>query len=184
MLHPRGEALRADDFQACPFFVRAYDNIGPTIDPFSFQNFEQTFRKALAIDEEAYGPNHPEIAADLGNLAVCLARLKKNDEAEATIRRALPIDEVTYGSGHPFVAIRLRILAGILSEAGRLSESELLHRQALSIDVATYGAEHPVIVTDLEELADLLNSAGRSEEAATLYQHARMMRESVGETQP
>ena len=28
-------------------------------------------RRALAIDEESYGPDHPNVASDLNNLARC-----------------------------------------------------------------------------------------------------------------
>ena len=52
-------------------------------------------RRALAIDEESYGPDHPEVATDLNNLAVLLKDTNRLAEAESLSRRALAIDERT-----------------------------------------------------------------------------------------
>jgi len=65
------------------------------------------FERALAIDEQAYGPNHPEIAIDLSNLAGVLRELGRPGEARLLAERALAIDEQAYGPDHPTV-MRLR----------------------------------------------------------------------------
>jgi hypothetical protein len=39
-------------------------------------------RRALAIDEQSYGPNHPEVATDLNNLAQLLDATNRLVEAE------------------------------------------------------------------------------------------------------
>ena len=36
-----------------------------------FQQAEPLYRRALAIDEASFGPDHPEVATDLNNLARC-----------------------------------------------------------------------------------------------------------------
>ena len=64
------------------------------------------YERALAIDEAAYGPNHPEVATDVNNLGFVLQDLGDLAGAKAHYERALAIDEAAYGPDHPQVAIR------------------------------------------------------------------------------
>jgi Tetratricopeptide repeat len=48
-------------------------------------------RRALAIDEKSYGPEHPNVARDLNNLAKLLQATNRLAEAVPLIRRALVI---------------------------------------------------------------------------------------------
>ena len=68
-------------------------------------------RRALAIDEKSYGPEHPNVATDLNNLAQLLKATNRLEQAEPLMRRALAIDEKSYGPEHPNVAIDLNNLA-------------------------------------------------------------------------
>jgi hypothetical protein len=51
--------------------------------------------RALAIDEAAYGPDHPEVARDLNNLVLILQDLGQPKAARPLQARALAIDEAT-----------------------------------------------------------------------------------------
>jgi tetratricopeptide (TPR) repeat protein len=62
------------------------------------------FERALAISEKSYGPDHPEVAMGLNNLANLLRDTNRLSEAEPLYRRALAIDEKSYGANHPNVA--------------------------------------------------------------------------------
>ena len=70
----------------------------------AFSDAEPLFRRALIIDEASYGPEHPDVAADLNNLAGLLRATNRLAEAEPLYRRALAIDEASYGPDHPAVA--------------------------------------------------------------------------------
>ena len=61
-------------------------------------------RRALAIDEKSYGPDHPNVATALNNLAGLLEETNRLAEAEPLMRRALAIDEKSFGFDHPKVA--------------------------------------------------------------------------------
>jgi tetratricopeptide (TPR) repeat protein len=91
------------------------------------------YRRALAIDEKSYGPDHPEVATDLNNLAGLLQATNRLAEAEPLIRRALAIDEKSYGPDHPDVARDLNNLAGLLQATNRLAEAEPISRRQLVI---------------------------------------------------
>ena len=102
---------------------------------------EPLMRRALAIDEKSYGPEHPTVAIHLNNLALLLRNTNRLAEAEPLYRRALAIDEKSYGPAHPTVAIRLNNLAFLRADLGDWSEAARLHRRAVPIMTATANRE-------------------------------------------
>lgn len=63
--------------------------------------------RALAIGEQVYGPDHPEVAIRVNNLGLVLQDLGDLAGARAHFERALAIAEKAYGPDHPtVVAIR------------------------------------------------------------------------------
>ncbi|WP_018639724.1 tetratricopeptide repeat protein, partial [Parafrankia elaeagni] len=55
--------------------------------------------------EATYGPDHPEVALGLNNLASALRTLGRAGEALPLFQHALTITEATYGPDHPSVLI-------------------------------------------------------------------------------
>jgi tetratricopeptide (TPR) repeat protein len=129
-------------------------------------------RRALAIDERSYGPDHPEVAINLNNLALLLKATNRLAEAEPLMRRALAIDEPSYGPDHPKFSIRLNNLAQLLKDTNRLGEAELLMRRALAIDERSYRPDHPNVARDLNNLALLLQDTNRLGEAEPLLRRS------------
>jgi tetratricopeptide (TPR) repeat protein len=143
---------------------------------------EPLMRRALAIDEAAFGPDHPKVVKSLSNLAQFLQDTYWMKAAEPLMRRALAIDEATYGPEHPEVAIRLSNLAELLYAMNRLAElaeAEPLMRRALAIDEAAYGPEHPHVARDLNNLAQLLKKTKRPIEAEKLMRRALAIDEAA-----
>ena len=56
-------------------------------------------RRALAIDEKSFGPDHPKVAIRLNNLALLLRVTNRLAEAEPLVRRALKIEAI-FGAEH------------------------------------------------------------------------------------
>ena len=79
-------------------------------------------RRALAIDEQSFGPDHPNVAIRLNNLALLLQATNRLDEAEPLMRRALVI-LVTFGRQTGYDHPNLRMFAenyrGLLTKLGR-----------------------------------------------------------------
>src|SRR5258706_262607 len=111
--------------------------------------------RALAIRERTLGPEHPDTATSLHNLAESLWVANRPSEAEPLIRRELAIDEKSLAPVHPDVAIRLNALARLLRATNRLGEAEPLLRRALSIFEKSLGADHPSTVTVRNNLSRL-----------------------------
>jgi tetratricopeptide (TPR) repeat protein len=137
-----------------------------------FGAVEPLFRRALAIDEQNYGPDHPDVARDLGNLAGLLYATNRLAEAEPLYCRALAIDEQSYGPDHPDVARDLNNLAGLLYDTNRLAEAEPLYRRALAIWEGSLGSEHSWVAGALNNLAALLRATNRLGEAEPLFRRA------------
>jgi len=138
----------------------------------AYTEAEPLYRRALAIDEASYGPDHPAVARDLNNLAQLLQDTNRLDEAEPLMRRTLAIDEASYGPDHPAVARDLNNLAQLLHDTNRLAEAEPLMRRALEIDEESYGPDHPDVAIDLNNLATLLQDTNRLAEAEPLMRRA------------
>jgi hypothetical protein len=93
---------------------------------------EPLMRRALAIHEQWFGNDHPNVATFLNNLAQVLQATNRLGEAEPLMRRALAIDEQSFGNEHPNVARDLNNLAALLQDTNRLAEAEPLMHRALA----------------------------------------------------
>ena len=111
-----------------------------------FGEAEPLMRRALEINESAFGNQHPTVAICLNNLAALLLNTNRLGDAEPLMRRALEIDEAAFGNQHPTVAISLNNLATLLHATNRLKEAEPLMRRSLDI-LGSFGRqtghEHP-----------------------------------------
>jgi tetratricopeptide (TPR) repeat protein len=128
---------------------------------------EPLMRRALEIDEQSFGGDHPNIAIRLNNLAQLLQTTNRLAEAEQLMRRALEIDEQSLGSDHPNVARDLNNLGQLLRDTNRLAEAEPLMRRDLEILLRFTGAtghEHPYCQTALRNYTSLLQQMGYNRE--------------------
>ena len=146
---------------------------------------ELLMRRALAIDEQCFGLDHPNVARDVNNLAVLLQYTNRLAEAEPLMRRALGIDEQSFGPDHPDVARGLNNLALLLYATNRLSEAEPLMRRALAIVEQSFGPDHPNVATALNNLAQLLKATNRLIEAEPLMSRSlAIVEQSFGPDHP
>ncbi|CAB1118954.1 unnamed protein product [Ectocarpus sp. CCAP 1310/34] len=145
-----------------------------------FHEAESLYKRSLSIDEKVYGPDHPEVAADLNNMAVLMEsqarRWGSSDkflgstsgkcvEAVPLHRQSLGIREKTLGPEHPDVAESLNNLAGVLRSQASVNpvfeilrnfqDAEPLYERSLAIDEKVYGPDHPEVATDLNNWAAL-----------------------------
>lgn len=94
---------------------------------------EPLVRRALAIDEKNYGPEHIAVARDLNNLAGLLEYTDRLAEAEPLYRRAQAVFEKNLGVNHPDVGTSLNNLALLLKKMNRLAEAEPILLRAVQI---------------------------------------------------
>jgi hypothetical protein len=123
-------------------------------------------RRALAINESNFGPDHPKVATTISNLSSLLQATNRLPEAEQFVRRALAIDEATFGPDHPRVAIRLNNLATLLRASNRSAEAEPYSRRQLYILFLFHkrsGYEHHYCTQAIANYTRLLKALNHTE---------------------
>jgi hypothetical protein len=97
---------------------------------------EPLYRRALAIDEKCFSPDHPNVATDLNNLALLLSNTNRLAEAEPLSWRHLRIFAKfgsRMGHEHPHFRKAINNYAGLLSEMG-LSQDAIAARVRSAIE--------------------------------------------------
>lgn len=84
---------------------------------------EAMYKEALAIDEKAFGADHPAVARDLNNLAGLYTQQGKYKEAESFCKRALEIRRKAFGANSPEVAESLKNCAVLEKKLGKAEAS-------------------------------------------------------------
>jgi CHAT domain-containing protein/tetratricopeptide (TPR) repeat protein len=126
----------------------------------------------LATLERTLGPNHPNLAVALNNLALLYQMQGRYADAEQMAKRALAIMEKAFGPNHPLVASAITNLGGIYQEQGRYAEVEPLAKRALAIRERALGPDHPDVAEALANLGRTYSSEGRYTEAEPLYKRS------------
>jgi hypothetical protein len=88
--------------------------------------------RALAINEQQLGPEHPETARSLNNLAELYRAQGKLEQAEPLYVRTLAINEQQLGSLHPNTQITRVNYASLMRAMGRDAEAVALETKRMS----------------------------------------------------
>jgi len=142
-------------------------------------------RRALTLNEQAFGPDHPTVATSLSHLGNVLGDLGKHAEAEVEHRKALAILEKAVGPEHPDVAMARDNLGTALYHLGRDDEAVAEHRKAFELEEKALGPEHPRVAMSLNNIGNVLRAKGDNEEALVVLRRALVVFEaSLGSDHP
>src|SRR5215471_6741566 len=136
-------------------------------------------RDALAMREKVLGPEHPDTAPSLNNLALLLRDQGDLAGARLLLERALVIREKVLGPEHPDTATSLGNLATVFHHQGDLAGAQPLFERALAICEKALGPEHPHTATSLSNLALLLRDQGDLAGARPLLERALAINEKA-----
>jgi len=125
--HKQAAELQPDN----PLYLNAAGEIAYTVGRYS--EAEPLLQRALAIREKALGPEHPDVAASLNNLAALYDAQGQYAEAEPLYQRALAIWEKALGPEHPDVDTGLENYAALLQKLGRSDEAKRMEARAEAI---------------------------------------------------
>jgi tetratricopeptide (TPR) repeat protein len=109
----------------------------------AYSQAAQLIRDAVAMLEKALGPEHPDTAKSLNDLALVLKEKGDFAAARPLQERALAITEKARGPEHPDTATNLNNLANVLRDQGDLTGARPLYERALAIREKALGSEHP-----------------------------------------
>jgi tetratricopeptide (TPR) repeat protein len=108
------------------------------------------------IKEQVLGPDHPNMAIRLHDLAVFYGKQGKYEQAEPLYQRALTIFERVLGPDHPDTARNLHDLAALYADQGKYEQAEPLYQRALEICERVLGLEHPNTIRVRDNYTELL----------------------------
>ncbi|WP_165360813.1 FxSxx-COOH system tetratricopeptide repeat protein, partial [Candidatus Chloroploca sp. Khr17] len=165
------EDARAADL--CLWLGRHLDRLG------SYALAQPYAERALDIRERVLGPEHPNTALSLNNLAGLLDAQGNYDAARPLYERALALSERVLGPEHPQTAGSLNNLAGLHYAQGNYDAARPLYERALALSERVLGPEHPQTATSLNNLAGLHQAQGNYDAARPLYERALALRERV-----
>jgi tetratricopeptide (TPR) repeat protein len=144
-----------------------------------YDDAEPILKRVLELRQQSLGPEHPDTATSLNNLAMLYEKQGRHQEALPLLKQALNICERVMGPEHPDTIIGLNNLAiGFLSLA-QYKEAAVMFERALTIREQALGPEHPDTATSLNNLAMLYEKQGRYKEAIPLLERALVVREQV-----
>jgi CHAT domain-containing protein len=131
------------------------------------------YQRSLVIREKVLGPDHPDTAKGLNNLAGLYDSMGDYSKAEPLYQRALTIREKALGPDHPSTANSLNNLAGLYRAVGDYFKAEPLYKSSLAICEKALGPEHPHTATSLNNLASLMAASGNYALAHNLFIRAQ-----------
>jgi tetratricopeptide (TPR) repeat protein/CHAT domain-containing protein len=137
-----------------------------------FAESKEAYQEVLSFKEKTLGPEHPEVATIVNNLAFLNKSTGEYKKARLLYERALSIDEKTYGHDHPQVAKRLSNLALLYHAMGEYNKAKPLYERALAIDEKVYGDNHPDVAKNMNNLAELHCDLSEYGKAKPLYERA------------
>ncbi|MFM7528002.1 MAG: CHAT domain-containing protein [Nodosilinea sp.] len=124
--------------------------------------------RALAIREQALGPDHPDTATSLNNLAFLYKSQGRYSQAEPLYQRALAIREQALGSDHPDTAISLNNLAGLYYAQGQLPPTLTYLSRGLAVE-ETVLSRNLVVGSDADKRQYLATMKGTTDAAISLH---------------
>jgi tetratricopeptide (TPR) repeat protein len=150
-----------------------------------FEKGEEYYKRKIAIDVQALGPDHPSVANDLCGLAVFYMSGQNYAQAKPLLARALPIYEHAWGDNNILTINTRTSLASVEFHLGNTEAAGQLYRQALSHGQSALGPNSLETARILNDLAYLSFHQGKLEESCTLYEWALASTEgAVGQKDP
>jgi tetratricopeptide (TPR) repeat protein len=156
---------RATAAQDAAVAIRAWMALGAAADP---ADAPDCYRRALALQEQAAGPDSSALPSILQALAAVVAPR----DAIPLLERALIVGRATQGAHHPANATIEADLAIKLLAVGRVDDALKAAADALAIDQATVGLDHPLAARAMIVLAQVLQAQKQFERAGNMYRLA------------
>ena len=142
-----------------------------------YADAEPLYKRSLAIREKALGPDHPDVATSLNNLAGCtttkvamrMPSRSTSDRWPSARKRSVPII--------PMLRHSLNNLAALYNDQGRYADAEPLYKRSLAIRGEISRSRSSRCRDSLNNLAVLYHDQGRYADAEPLYKRSLAIHE-------
>ncbi|MFZ3013539.1 MAG: tetratricopeptide repeat protein, partial [Nitrospira sp.] len=99
----------------------------------AYTRAQPLYHRALSIIEKVLGPEHPDTASTLANLATLYFYTGAHEQAGPLLNRALAIREKVQGPDHPDTALVIEILSILHWSSGNMAKTRSLKLRAQAI---------------------------------------------------
>ena len=137
-----------------------------------FDEAQAMYERALRVQEQELGADHPNTLTTVNNLATVLSDQGKLHEAQAMYERALRGYEKALGPDHPDTLMTLNNLATKLRDQEKLDEAQAMFERVLRGYEKALGPDHLSTLCTVNNLANLLSDQGKLHEAQAMYERA------------
>jgi tetratricopeptide (TPR) repeat protein len=127
----------------------------------------------LALREQLYGPEHPELAAFHNTYGNALLKQGDLDRALPHYHEALRLWEGNFGPEYPDVASVNNNIGAIYFGRAQYDEARQYFERALTSYELSLGHDNPQIISTLTNLAFVADGQGRRHDALELLERAR-----------
>ncbi len=128
------------------------------------------FQRALAIELQHLGPDHPRTLSSLNNVASCNGSLNFIEEALKLHKEVLAGRRRVLGPDHPHTLQSMHGLGVCYHALGRHRDALELNREVLAARTRILGRDHPDTLTSMHCLAQDDLALGRHDEALDLLE--------------
>jgi len=170
--HVRAVAERAEE-EGLEDAARLWGSLGYYLHRVAdYASAQAAFERALAIDERAFGPDHPSVARDVNNLGVVLKDLGDLAGARVAFGRVLDLLAKTLPPEHHNIATTWNNLGLVLKDLGDLAGARAAYERALAILERVLGSDHPNMATSVNNLGLVLKDLGDLAGARVAFERA------------
>lgn len=136
-------------------------------------------QRAVRIKERHLGPEHPDVAVSLNNLAIVLEESGRYEAARPVYERALAVRRRAFGPDDPEVAATLNEFGTFLMNTADYDSARVLLECALEIRAAALGPDHLDVARTLNPLAIVAWKTDDFAAAKRCYARALAIREKA-----
>jgi tetratricopeptide (TPR) repeat protein len=140
---------------------------------------EPWYEQCQALTQTRLGLQHPQVLANLSNLAELYREQGRYGEAEPLFLQALELLQGLQETNHSLRVTLINNLALLYQDQRRYRKAEPLFLQALELYRSLYGDEHPSVALSLNNLGNFFLSQARYREAESLLLESLKLRQSL-----
>jgi len=138
----------------------------------------QYYEWAVAIDEPAFGHDHPHVATVVNNYGLCLMAVGQIAAAREKFEWAKGVFEKK-GPDHPKLASVINNLGYSMRKLGELEGAHEQFRRALEMAEKKLSGKHPTVASILHNLGDVARGMGNLESARSYFERAMAIDKAV-----
>jgi len=138
----------------------------------SYPEALQLLRESADVRRRIYGPDSPDFALALHNLAGALIDAGDLTGAETTERQTLELQRKILGDNHPDLGYALNNLGFLLMEKGDWQGAEPVLRENLELRRRTMGEKNAIFASALNNWGRVLQQKGDYDQAESAFKQA------------